>query len=368
MFVLVGLFILTITPSYAEKQVPKVAIDLSHGQGKEGLEELKKILVENGFEPVFIIQKIDKTVLENVKILIVGEPFYEEYKELGDDELKAIVEWFNEGGKMLWVSGACDYNGTGGLKIGYEKIEFANKILSAVGAKIRVEPASLVKYSKETSEVLDVIADQINPDKEVKKLTVNVSKVLFYGSTIVCGYERMFGFLPVYSYIPLEIEKAQNVFWLIKTGPHSIIFTADERSIPYAHEPYKCPLGELPLTAVCVCGKEPWKFEEEAMGIYVVMAVEKYAGPKQNNKIVVSGSSPYGEEKSLILPVYHGILKNITLGGPILIKNIVLWGAKTEKAPRSPLFYPMFLLVVIPPIIVVLVYLKLKTTRVKVSV
>ena len=66
--------------------------------------------------------------------------------------------------------------------------------------------------------------------------------------------------------------------------------------------------------------------------------------------------------------MYHGILKNITLGGPILIKNIVLWGAKTEKAPRSPLFYPMFLLVVIPPIIVVLVYLKLKTTRVKVSV
>ena len=77
---LIGLFILTITPSYAEKQVPKVAIDLSHGQGKEGLEELKKILVENGFEPVFIIQKIDKTVLENVKILIVGEPFMKNIK------------------------------------------------------------------------------------------------------------------------------------------------------------------------------------------------------------------------------------------------------------------------------------------------
>jgi len=335
----------------------KVAIDLSHGQGDEGLAELEEILDALGCAVIKITEEIDEDALRDVKILMIGEPFHHGYRDLTNAEIQAITSWFNKGGKMIWVSGACDYSKKGRLEVGYEKIEFANRILEAIGAKLRLEPLTLVKYSQK-AEPLQVVADEINENEELRDLTKGIKKVLFYGSTIVCGYDRMFGVLPIYTYVPLESQSVSNVFWLIKSGPHSIIFTADNRSIPYAHKPYECPFGRLALTGVCICGEKPWEFEEKAMGSYVVMAIERFAGPKHDNKIVVSGSPPYGGEKPIITSVLKGPLENITLDGPALIRNTIMWGLKIEEgtpieAVQSINQY-LFLLLITLPIIVTL--------------
>lgn len=329
------LFLIFLSLSVSSVSAQKIAIDISHNQGKEALDDLKRIIVELGYD-VVEIEEFNESILDDVDGLIIDAG-----SNLKEKELEVLFKWFKKGEKMLWVSGTSDAN--------LSKIIFANKILTKVDSRLRLEPLTLIKYSP-FSEPLYVIADVVNAELEIGN---NIKRVLFSHSTIVCGYDNIFGFIPVKTYLALENASAKNVIWIIKSGKGSILTTLNNSSIPFAHEVY-CPFGELPLHSPCICGKEPWKFEEEAMKSkegFIVMAVETFAGPNANNKIIVTASAVYSYQ-SIISDSYKTPLRNITLDGKELVKNTLIWGLKIEKREQNERLFPVFSLILLSLLLV----------------
>ncbi|RLI83717.1 hypothetical protein DRP07_02945 [Archaeoglobales archaeon] len=333
-FFLLTLLLLSVPSVSAQK----IAVDISHNQGKEALDDLERVIKELGYDFVEI-EEFNESILDDVDGLIIDAG-----SNLRDEELEVLFNWFKKGGKMLWVSGTSDAN--------QSKIIFANKILTRVDSRLRLEPLTLIEYSP-YSEPLYVIADVVNDELDISN---NIERVLFYYSTIVCGYDNIFGFIPVKTYLALENASTKNIFWVLKSGEGGILTTLNGSSIPFAHEVYKCPLGELPLHSPCICGKEPWKFEEEAMKSregYVVMAVETFAGPSADNKIIVTASAVYSY-RSIISDSYKTSLRNITLDGKELVKNSLMWGLKIEKSEENEKLPPIVCLILLSLFLVAL--------------
>lgn len=319
----------------------KIGVDLSHGQDSSSITQLRDIVEKLGFELVEV-RDFNVKDLDELQGLIIDPG-----DEISDEELRVLENWFKKGGKMLWISGKYDKE--------ISKIYFANKILERVESKLRLEQLTLIKYTT-YSEPLYVIADVVNNKSNISS---GVSKVLFYSPTIVCGYDYLFGFIPVKTYVSLEDSSVADVEWVIKSGFGSIAILLNNSSTPFVHEPYICPLRQLPTKAVCVCGREPWEFEEEAMkrkSGYVVMATEFFAGPKLDNKIIVTGSLVYGEN-SIVTKSYTNPARKINLDGVELTKNALAWGMKIEKGSKKANFLNYYLLALIS-IFTVLVILK----------
>lgn len=118
--------------------------------------------------------------------------------------------------------------------------------------------------------------------------------MLFHGPTILVGYVNG-------TYMPLETKTIRNVHWVMKTGASGIIVDHDT-IMPYAHE-------------------------NGQVGSFVIMAVEKYAGPRGDGKIIVTGENPYGGYQSMYTPSYYGY----PLEGYKLVMNAVDWGVKVES-------------------------------------
>jgi len=291
---------LSVTPVQAAVPL-KIVIDLSHGQGPSTgnwtghkLEAVTANFEGNltsvrGYKVVWAIGGINETVLSGAQFLFLGSVYG--VKIFTDAEVSAIRNWFNQGEKTIWVAADSDYGGASYI------IDNANKILEALGSKIRAEPTAVQDPFANCAGAYRVRANVTNKaDPDVAGIVsgVNASKgVLFHGPTILCGYVNG-------SYVDLETKKIKNVYWVMKTGASGTIVDSDA-IMPYAHK-------------------------NGQVGSFVIMAVEKYAGPMGDGKIIVTGENPYGGYQPMYTPSYYGY----PLDGPTLVMNAVDWGVKVE--------------------------------------
>ena len=123
---------------------------------------------------------------------------------------------------------------------------------------------------------------------------------MFHGPALV------YGILDDGTPVALENTTIKNVHWVIRTSYGGIIVEKDPIHKAVAHD-------------------------EGQTGSFVILAVEMYAGPKGNNKIIVSGTAPYGDYRLLITPLYQGI----QLDGIQFMHNMMDW-AKTVEETTKP--------------------------------
>jgi len=279
----------------ASAQATKIVIDVSHGQvgrtRRTGVyPNFQGNLTAWGYQIVEANGGINSTILSGANMLFLGAVFA---KNFTDSEVTAIASWFNEGSKGIWVGADSDFgNGT-------YIIDNTNKVLAALGSKIRAEPTQVLDPVSNAAADYRVVANVVNTDPKIAGVTTGVSKILFHGPTILAGVKGG-------SWVPLESEQLENVYWVLKTSADSIIVDTDLIA-PKAHQ-------------------------NGQKGSYVIMAVEMLAGAKSNSKIIVSGGDPYGDYEPVFQWAYYGV----QLNGPALVKNSVGWALQVENPPPPP--------------------------------
>lgn len=296
-----GTVTLCITPTIATTN-PKVVIDLSHNQGPADgnwtgnkLEALMANFEGNltlkGYDVIWATE-ITESVLADVQFLFLGSVYGNE-SQITDSELAAIVNWFGQGQKTIWIAGDSDY---GDSLFG---ITNANKVLRAIGSKVRVEGTSIEDPVTNCGAAYRPRANVTNSaEEEVVTIVTGINEtngVLFHGPAPLYGFING-------APVSLETSVIPNVYWVMKTGASSILVDND-LVLPEVHE-----------------------ISEE--GSYVVMAVEKFAGPAGDCKIIVSGENPYGGYQPLYTSEYY----DVKLDGAALVMNAFDWGTEIEDA------------------------------------
>jgi hypothetical protein len=281
----------------------KIVVDLSHGQGPSDgnwtghkLEALHadfegNLSVVKGYEVVWATE-LTESVLADAQFLFLGSVYG---KNLTDHEIDVIVNWFSQGEKTIWVGTDSDYGGARYI------VDNTNRVLRAIGSKIRAEPTSVEDPSSNCAASYRPRANVTNTgDSEVAGIVsgINASKgVLFHGPTILYGFVDGVA-------VSLETTTVENVHWVMKTGESGIIVDHDFTIMP------------------------PVVHDDGQEGSFVIMAVEKYAGPNENSKIIVTGENPYGGYQPGFSSEYYGY----PLEGPTLVMNAVDWGVMVESA------------------------------------
>lgn len=280
---------------------PKVVIDLSHGQGPSSgdwtghkLEALmasfEADLVAKGLDVVWATA-INESVLADAQFLFLGSVYGSSFTEA---ELAAIMVWFGQGEKTIWVGGDSDY---GASTIPFEM----NRVLQIIGSKLRLEHTSLEDPITNCAAGYRPRANVTNTmDAEVAGIVagINTTKgILFHGPTVLYAFDKGMA-------VPLETMMVPNIYWVMKSGASGIIVDADPTINP------------------------PLVHEVGGQGSFVVMAVEKYVCGKGNSKVIVSGENPYGGYQ----PMYSSEYKDIALDGQKLVMQAVDWGLNIESA------------------------------------
>ncbi|MCW4037997.1 MAG: hypothetical protein NWF13_04600 [Candidatus Bathyarchaeota archaeon] len=281
----------------------KIVIDLSHGQGPADgnwtgnkLEALHadfegNLSVVKGYEVVWATN-LTESVLADAQFLFLGSVYG---KNLSDVEVQVIVNWFQQGEKTIWVGTDSDYGGARYI------VDNTNRVLRAIGSKIRAEPTSVEDPFSNCAGAYRVRANVSNTeDAEVAGIVAGANAsngVLFHGPTILYGFVDGVA-------VSLETTTVENVHWVMKTGPSGIVVDHDITIMP------------------------PVAHADGQEGSFVIMAVEKYAGPNEDCKIIVTGENPYGGYQPGFSSEYYGY----PLDGPTLVMNAVDWGVMVESA------------------------------------
>jgi len=316
---------LALTISTASAQETKtVAFASGHGQlGSEdtwdAYNDLLDDLVGLDYETEEIEGTITAAELTGVDLLMLGAVYG---VNLTNAEISAIESWFDDGEKAIWVGCDSDYGG-GHIII----MENCNKVLEAIGSKIRVEPTQVLDGESNAQAGYRVVANVTNhEDEQIEDITQGVEKVLYHGPSILAGFVED-------EWVALEETEVENVFWIQMTSPASAIADTD-----FA---------------------EGAMFEPKAHGLtdegsFVIFAVERFAGPDQNNKIIVTGATPYGDYK----PMYASEYYDVALDGPDLVTQAIVWSLEVESPPAFDITLIIGIIVVIIIIVAVALYVR----------
>jgi hypothetical protein len=247
-------------------------------------------LVAKGVDVVWATA-INESTLADAQFLFLGSVYGSAFT---DAEIAAIAAWFGQGEKTIWVGGDSDY---GASPVPFEM----NRVLRAIGSKLRVEHTSLEDPITNCAAGYRPRANVTNTmDAEVAGIVagINTTKgILFHGPTVLYGFYNGMA-------VPLETMMVPNVYWVMKSGASGIIVDADPTINP------------------------PLVHEVGAQGSFVMMAVEKFACGKGSSKVIVSSENPYGGYQ----PMYSTEYKDIALDGPLLVMQAVDWGLNIESA------------------------------------
>jgi len=243
--------------------------------------------------------------------------------EFADEEISAIVKWFNDGGKTLWLCGDSDYKGGD-----FKRIPKMNKIAEAVGTVLRNEHTEGVDRGSNCGKPYRVAA-LINPDDVFGELKVS-KPVLFHGPGIIVAYKNG-------KWMPLEDKAPENVF--------RIAWTSDKGAVAEFVEP---------LPEVHEVGYE---------GKLVLMAAEVF--PDKKNIVFYSAEAPFDHYRGMWTTIYH----DVSLDGPAFVTKVVklgvnsepVWKALEQKKLMNTLM--MVLPIVVIVIIAVIVVLLLKKKK-----
>ncbi|HDZ35737.1 MAG TPA: CGP-CTERM sorting domain-containing protein [Thermococcus sp.] len=308
-FVFFGVF------GFAMASAMTIGIDLAHGENDKGLTVLTDKdgnVVADGMiktigdvtwvyigDPALADQlgienvgeKITADALKNVDFLILGQPS----QAFTPEEIQALTQWWNEGGKILWVAADSDYGDSG-----VQRIDFANAVLDAIGANLRLDQASIEDSISNAGAGYRVVGI-INPDKDtperdaIVKDLANGGKALFHGPGVVAYVDESGNWKP----LPPEAG-IENVYVIVTSSEEGGQIV--ENSDPPANAYTAGDTGRFPL-----------------------MAVQLF--PDKKNVLIVSGETPYGGYEPIWTPEYSGV----KLDGPQFVTNAIHWAITVQS-------------------------------------
>ncbi|NJE55575.1 CGP-CTERM sorting domain-containing protein [Thermococcus sp. 21S9] len=328
--VLLSVFGVVASPMVSAADTGKVviAVDLAHGENPKGLDDVTykgkvltpgmlKTLTQYTFvyfgDPKYeadlgikrLGDKITYDALKsnNVTILILGQPT----SPLLPDEIKAIRQWLEEGGKVLWVAGDSDYGN------GAKTQQFVDSLLDQLNiTNLRVDLASVEDaVSNAGGKSYRVIAYD-DPWKDTPKRDILVQnlkyggKVLAHGPGVVAWVDGKDG---SGNWHPLTPNSKPDEAYVIVHSNSSSDIT--ENNAPAANAYQAGQTGEFPIVAA---------------------QIVKVGDNKKPDVIIVSGETPIGGYEPMWAGEYYGV----KLDGPTVITNILEWSVEmTKEAPTS---------------------------------
>jgi len=243
------------------------------------------------YEWVIVTETLTSSDLEGASVLIIV--MVDSSMTVEDDEITVIKNWLAKGNKMLWVSGDSDYGND------YPRQLTANKVLEAIGSKLRVDLAEAVDTKSNGGKPYRVLALSDNCDEEVKFLVAGVHRALFHGPGAIIAYVNG-------EYVKLNEKKVENVYRLMWTSDGGMISEFNP-----------------PTSKVYVAGEE---------GRFVILAIE--VDPAKKNIIVVSGDAPFDHYTGTYKPElkrYTRYAIEYPQQGAILFSNLMYWGTHTDE-------------------------------------
>ncbi|NJE85791.1 CGP-CTERM sorting domain-containing protein, partial [Thermococcus sp. CX2] len=232
--------------------------------------------------------EITYDVIKDIDFLILGQPS----QALSPDEIQAIVQWWNDGNRILWIAGDSDYGD------GKDRIDFANAILDAIGANLRLDQASVEDADSNAGAGYRVVAivnpEADTPEKDmITKDLTNGGKVLFHGPGVVAYVDDSGNWKP----LTPDVEGIYIIVTSTSSGGQ-IVDNTDPA---------------------------PNAYEVGATGEFPLMAVQFFDDKK--NVLIVSGETPYGGYEPMWAPEY----KDVKLDGPQFVTNFIHWAITVQQ-------------------------------------
>ncbi|HDI31743.1 MAG TPA: hypothetical protein ENF80_02895 [Thermofilum sp.] len=249
---------------------------------------------------------VEKETFVNWKV-ITGPISFEEIKDatvvifvkadallkLSEEEIDALVKWFNEGGKTLWVAGDSDYGDEGP-----PRQATINRILEAVGSKLRIESGAVEDPTSNAGKPYRVLGLPACAHSRVRFLVAKIDRALFHGPAAVIAYVNG-------EYVRLEESEIEGIYPVMCTSEDGIIVNHNPPD-PEAHG-----VGEF--------------------GSFVLMAIEFMKD--KNNFVIVTGDAPYDHYLGMYKPelkVKERYTEEYPQQGELLVRRLISLATKPE--------------------------------------
>jgi hypothetical protein len=295
-FVLLAAF----PPMATAAEMKVVALDITPGRVKDlewTLDDVKSAL-ENLSCTVKEITNLTSMSLMGVDALIIGKQ-YDYNSTYSADEVTAIMTWFNEGGKFLWVGADSDYVEPylNASDVSF-KSEEGNKILESIDSALRIAASSLEDPGSMVGAPYRPKSNQSNSDGWAGEITMNAPDVLFHGPTYIVGYNGT-------NRVPIDDVVSDTVIWLYKSSPNGTDVSHD------GVDPMAYPLGYVGVLCQAAAQK---------------MIVDTTATTKTYSKVIVTGESVLGD-RHVLTTEYH----DEPLDGLTFFNQAMMWGLEVER-------------------------------------
>ncbi|MFQ6054228.1 MAG: hypothetical protein ACE5OO_08395 [Candidatus Bathyarchaeia archaeon] len=201
------------------------------------------------------------------------------------DELTAIKNWFDSGGKTIWVAADSDY-GTDQLRQ-----PTANVVLEEIGSVLRIEACSAEDPVSSAGRPYRVLGVSEKCDEEVDFLVAGVTRALFHGPAIITAYADG-------KYYKLEEEAPEGVYKVMTTTENGVVVNNNPPD-PEVHE----------------VGDE---------GTFVLMAME--LDYEKKNVVIATGDAPFDQYTGMYKPEirrYERYMVEYPQQGARLFENII---------------------------------------------
>jgi len=300
--------VLIITAILAAPAIPApvgfpILVDLSHKQPLLGLDLIIRVVPEAQW---YVLVKTPEDAqalpasIANNAVVLVGDLSKVELEKLGivmvifgqpqappsPEEIAALAKWLTATpGRALWVAADSDYPAQGGP----QSQEWANLIMEAVGAHLRIDYASAEDRISNASAGYRVLG--FGNVSEVSVLRYGVERVLFHGPGPIAWVDDAGKWHKL-----TPAEKPANTYIIATTSPRGEIVKNSQVKLPNAYRP-----GDR--------------------GAITLMAAELIPVKGGYATVLLSGESPYGAYQPIATWMYYGNM----LSGPRFIRNVILW-------------------------------------------
>lgn len=242
---------------------------------------------------------INYEALKGVDVLIIGQP----RKNFSSQEIEAILKWFSEGGKVLWIAGDCDRKESAYIQ------RNVNELLSAIpNVRLRMDYATATdtfSNAGESSYVSGFVrVDLKTPDAAIlnKGYHVEIGKVLFHTPGVLAWVDEKGKWHPL-------------IAGAVPEGVYRIVMTSSNGMIEDNYAP------------------EARAYRAWNRGLFTLLAAEFVKFPNgAGSVLIVSGESPYGSP----VPIWVNRYGNYIFDGQQFVTNLLRWAIlEASKLPKA---------------------------------
>jgi len=277
-----------------------ILIDYSHGQDSSvyGRVYFDPLLFSNltalGYEVVIAYGGINSSILEDVDGFLLCS-IRGLMDEILPNEIAAIVDWFNQGNRFIWVAYDSDYPSPGGPFINGN----STLVLEALGSHVYGEHTHVWDDEMNCGSNYRPIATVTSDNPFFADIVRDVDSVLMHGATCLYGSNSDD---PDSTTNPVRLHNTTigNVTPLLYYSPTAYIHDSDDL-LPIAHSNYE-------------------------NGSLVACTIELNAGLNRSSVIVVSGSAPYGSYCPMSAYYYISDNQTYALDGDQFILQTIEFG------------------------------------------